>query len=192
MADERDPNRIDSVLRPLPRPGGPSAVRPVVPVRRRELANEAYQHMEKPEGPPAPTDSAHVLVRQVMSRPAIVLPMGASLAEAAEVMRQRDIRHLPVVDPAGRLVGLVTRGNIMERALRGDTGWRSVQVIHAMTRAVATTHADSTIRDAAKVLLTGKHSGMPVVGPEGVPQGFLSARDVLELLVQKAPITLWV
>jgi CBS domain-containing protein len=51
-------------------------------------------------------------VRQWMSSPAIVVRETTLLPEARRQMREQRIRRLPVVDDAGRLVGIVTAGDI--------------------------------------------------------------------------------
>ena len=51
-------------------------------------------------------------VRDWMSSPAIVAPETMTLPEARRMLRERGIRRMPVVDAAGRLVGIVTEGDI--------------------------------------------------------------------------------
>ncbi|HHO81454.1 MAG TPA: CBS domain-containing protein, partial [Bacillaceae bacterium] len=55
-----------------------------------------------------------MLVREIMNRPVFTVRATDTLREAWELMRDRRIRHLPVVDESGRLVGIVT-----DRDLRG-------------------------------------------------------------------------
>lgn len=47
-------------------------------------------------------------MREVMTRHPITIDPNPSLSTAAVVMRGRCVRHLPVVDNCGRLVGIVT------------------------------------------------------------------------------------
>jgi CBS domain-containing protein len=55
-----------------------------------------------------------------MSTPVIAVLPGTSLNAAARVLHQRDVRHLPVVDPEGRLVGIVTRRDLLSVFLQAD------------------------------------------------------------------------
>ncbi len=57
---------------------------------------------------------SEVRIEQVMSRPAIVVPPDALLPEAAHLMVDRKIGCLPVIDAGGRMVGLVTSGDVLE------------------------------------------------------------------------------
>jgi len=54
-------------------------------------------------------------IREVMtpSRDLVTLPPEATVAEAGNLMSERDIRHIPVIDDAGRLVGIVSHRDIL-------------------------------------------------------------------------------
>lgn len=55
-------------------------------------------------------------VAGLMTRPAVTISANARLSEALDLMADRHINRLPVVDKAGKLVGLLTRTNLI-RAL---------------------------------------------------------------------------
>lgn len=57
---------------------------------------------------------------ELMSRPAITVGPDATVAEAARVLRMHLIKRLPVVDPTGRLVGIVSRSDLLSVFLRPD------------------------------------------------------------------------
>ena len=52
-------------------------------------------------------------VSEVMTRNPIVVSEDTPLHIAAELMRRRNIGHLPVVDKNGRLVGIISRSDIV-------------------------------------------------------------------------------
>lgn len=56
----------------------------------------------------------------LMTSPAITIGPDASLAAAAGQMRRYDLKRLPVVDAAGRLVGIVSRADLLKVFLRTD------------------------------------------------------------------------
>jgi CBS-domain-containing membrane protein len=56
----------------------------------------------------------------LMTAPAITVAASESLAQAARVMRRYGIKRLPVVDEAGVLVGIVSRGDLLKPFLRTD------------------------------------------------------------------------
>lgn len=64
---------------------------------------------------------AHGLrARELMSAPAITIAPGAPLAAAAKLMDDERVKRLPVVDDHGRLVGIVTRSDLLRVYLRPD------------------------------------------------------------------------
>ena len=52
-------------------------------------------------------------VRTVMSRPVITISPTGTVGEAAAVMERHCVKRLPVVDPDGRLVGIVSRTDLV-------------------------------------------------------------------------------
>lgn len=190
MADPFDPT-VDAVRR-APAARIP-AVRPTAALRpaARDDAARAYREMEKPAGPARPTDAGQVLVRQIMTSPVITLPLDAAAGEAAAVMDERRIRHVPVVGPDGRLAGLVAESDLF-RAARAGSRWAEAPLQSIMVADVLTLAPDDTLHEAARRLSRRGLAGGPVTDPRGRPVGFLSARDLLAVLVQRAPLTLWV
>ncbi|NOZ88840.1 MAG: CBS domain-containing protein [Crenarchaeota archaeon] len=57
-----------------------------------------------------------VLVGEIMTRNPVTIYDDASLSDAAELMKSKGIGHLPVVSRDGRLVGIVTRSDIVRIA----------------------------------------------------------------------------
>ncbi|MFE1456168.1 CBS domain-containing protein [Streptomyces sp. NPDC058735] len=62
---------------------------------------------------------------QLMSRPAVTVRSDATVAEAARVMARHRVERLPVVDDEERLVGIVTRRDLLQVFLRPDAEIRS-------------------------------------------------------------------
>jgi CBS domain-containing protein len=58
---------------------------------------------------------------ELMSAPPVTIQPGASLAEAAKLMHQHGIKRLPVVDEDDRLLGIVSRTDLLRVYLRPDS-----------------------------------------------------------------------
>lgn len=56
----------------------------------------------------------------LMSTPAVSVHTGVRLTEAARIMARRHVKRLPVVDGDGRLVGIVSRADLLTMFLRAD------------------------------------------------------------------------
>lgn len=56
----------------------------------------------------------------LMTSPAVTVGPDATLTEAARLMHRRHVKRLPVVDGEGRLVGIVSRADVIKAFLRSD------------------------------------------------------------------------
>jgi acetoin utilization protein AcuB len=59
-------------------------------------------------------------VRAAMSAPAICLGAMAEVGEAAELMRRHRIGSLPILDDAGRIVGILTETDVLRHLIRAQ------------------------------------------------------------------------
>lgn len=133
------------------------------------------------------------VVKTWMSGDPVSLRADASALEALDLMVERGIRHLPVVDDARRVVGVVTIDDLRaalpvtvslrkppsaeERPLLQD--W---QVGEVMTHAPFVAEADTTLADAAESMAEHRIGCLPVVDEEGRLAGLLSETDALHAL----------
>ena len=60
------------------------------------------------------------IAADLMTSPAVTVRGDATLPEAAKLMHDRRVKRLPVVDADGRLVGIVTRGDLLAVFMRDD------------------------------------------------------------------------
>ena len=67
-------------------------------------------------------DPEHVPVRDVMATRVVTLPADASVAEAAAVLRQQRIGAAPIVDAEQRLLGIVTRSDLLQALMDVEEG----------------------------------------------------------------------
>lgn len=72
-----------------------------------------------------------------MTTPAVTVAPEATVAEAARLLDRHHIKRLPVVDPAGRLVGLVSRRDLLRVFLRSDDSIRDEIVQDVFSRLLA-------------------------------------------------------
>jgi CBS domain-containing protein len=62
-----------------------------------------------------------VTAAELMTSPAVTIGPDDSLADAARLMHDRHVKRLPVVDQAGRLVGIVSRVDLLSVFDRPDS-----------------------------------------------------------------------
>ena len=143
------------------------------------------------------------LVRDVMARRPITIDPAASLATAIAVMRDKQIRHLPVVDDAGRLVGIITDRDLrsavlapalaeflplgLRRALDSATqALQELRVKDAMTWSAVTTRPDASVSEAAAVMFECRVGSLPV-RENGKLVGIVTERDIFKALMMAIP-----
>jgi acetoin utilization protein AcuB len=121
-----------------------------------------------------------------MTRDVVVVPPELSLASAGRIMKERHIRHLPVVKE-GRLVGILSDRDLLEYegALMGGLG---TKVGTAMTTAPITCLISTTVSRVAQMMLEHKIDSVPVVDPSGLLVGLVTSSDLLHLLVESADV----
>lgn len=142
-------------------------------------------------------------VRDVMTKDPVTIEPDAPLGTAMAVMRERGVRHLPVVNDAGRLTGIITdrdlRGALfapaiaehlsvsIQRRLRalGETIER-LRVRDLMTWGPVTVEPDAPLARAAAIMFEGRFSSLPVV-EAGRLVGIVTERDVLKALAATLP-----
>lgn len=134
----------------------------------------------------------NVVVSEWMSKPVITVEPSTPLKTAHQIMKDCRIRRLPVVKD-GHLVGIITSGDIREASPSDATSlsvwelnylWDQLTVEHSMTRDPVTVTPETTILDAARLMLEKKISGMPVVDPTGHVVGILTESDIFKMLVE--------
>lgn len=132
-----------------------------------------------------------MLVENRMKRDPITISPETGILEASRLLRQHRIRHLPVVK-AGRLVGILTDRDLKRVSPSPATSLSVYEVNYlldkleaeeVMTKQVVTVRPNTTVEDAAKLLLAHKIGGLPVVEGEMLV-GILTETDVLEALIE--------
>lgn len=127
------------------------------------------------------------LVRDHMTEDPVTIRESEMLREAIELVTVRHIRHLPVLDDEGRLVGILTDRDI-KRTLPSpltaaapdeyEAIIETTSVARVMTRDPMTVEADSDVADAVEILVKHKIGGLPVLDA-GFLVGILTERDAL-------------
>jgi len=123
-------------------------------------------------------------VASLMTKMVPVPPIRDSLSEAHRWMNANRIRHLPVVDEQGRLVGLVTQRMVLaawakhgapKHAMCGATV-RELPVEMIMEKDVVTIAPDASVAEAARIMEARRIGCLPVVD-KGKLVGILTEAD---------------
>ena len=129
-----------------------------------------------------------------MKRGLVTVTPGATLEEAARLLKAHRIHHLPVVEGGDRLAGIVTDTDLRNATLdgmvggadRSDSG-RPVTVGEIMTRDVVTLSPGDTLDDAMLALSQERIGALPVVEGERLV-GIVTKADILSALLSTLDI----
>lgn len=116
-------------------------------------------------------------VEQLMSRSLEATFKDTTIAEAASLMRQKDIGFLPIIDGT-QLVGVVTDRDLAIRGIEAGRDPDSIPVAEVMTRDVETVMRDSDVLDAVKRMKERQIQRLVVVESDGHYEGVLSLGDL--------------
>jgi len=106
----------------------------------------------------------------------ITLPEEATIGDALKLMKENKIGGIPIVNNAGKLVGILTN-----RDLRFETN-KKRKVSEVMTREKLVTAPEGTdLKKAEKILQKYKIEKLPVVGKDGKLIGLITYRDIIQL-----------
>jgi CBS domain-containing protein len=116
-------------------------------------------------------------VKDVMNREVALIHTNASVQEAAEVMKERDVGTLPVVLD-GEAVGLITDRDITVRVVAKGLDPQKATVIEAITEGVITCKENDDLEKAVKKMADKKIRRMVVTDDTDKLTGILSFDDV--------------
>ena len=101
---------------------------------------------------------SHTTVGDVMIKEVVTIRQGSSVEDAASIMMNEGVTHLPVISEDGRLEGIVTAWDVSKAVALKYTLLEEI-----MTRDVVTSRSDDPIEGAAKRMTKYNISALPVV-----------------------------
>ncbi|MGM3307815.1 PAS domain S-box protein [Anabaena sp. WFMT] len=133
-------------------------------------------------------DLSKVKISEVMTQPVISLTLdpAQNALTALSFMRQHQIRHLPVVDKQGQLVGLITQDRIRQviqpvhlLKLQYVTEVMVTEVIHALPT--------TSVLELSQIMSDRQISSIIIVAQQDtvlIPVGMITEKDILKVQLQ--------
>jgi CBS domain-containing protein len=120
-----------------------------------------------------------ITASELMTESPTVVDATSTLRNAIEKLHTLDVRHLPVVDTDGALVGMLSDRDLrtFSMALPVDA---SVATI--MTSDVIAVDVDADVAEVVDLMLDNKIGAVPVLDADGALVGIISYVDVLREL----------
>lgn len=146
--------------------------------------------------------------RDVMISPVITVGTTATVRQVAKILLERRISAVPVVDSAGKMVGIVTESDLMHRTeagterpyawwlrfLTGDAELaadyvksHAVRVGDIMTRTVVTADPETPLHEIAMLLEKHQIKRVPIVNKAGELVGIVSRANLIQAVATARP-----
>lgn len=147
-------------------------------------------------------------VKEIMTKDVVSLKPDDNVKDALELLVKMEISGLPVIDPQGKLLGMFTEKDILAYILPSyiekvgrfiyvedpkSTKRKFLELCKAkvgqlMRKEVFTTTEDTTLSEAAHLMLVKKARRIPVIDKQGKVLGIVSRGDVLKALAKEAEL----
>jgi len=128
-----------------------------------------------------------MIVRDCMTTDPISANLLDGLHQTYTRMRERGIRHMPVLDTSGRLAGIVSERDLL-RPSHIDSSpnvsnyfalTNTIKVSEAMTDHAITINAEAPVSEVLELFLKHRFGALPVVDGDNMLLGIVSTVDML-------------
>ncbi|MCL4504021.1 MAG: DUF190 domain-containing protein [Deltaproteobacteria bacterium] len=136
--------------------------------------------------------------KEVMTKPAVMIAQDQLVTEAVNLMLKKQVKRLPVIDEAGRLVGILSRVDVFRSIMRESPDWKAFQeqeiavenlrfVSDIMRRDTPTVFPDTPVEEVIRLIDSNDIQRVCVVNQAGDFLGLISDRDLLIAFSERHP-----
>ncbi|MDN5001319.1 CBS domain-containing protein [Bradyrhizobium sp. GCM10027634] len=146
--------------------------------------------------------------RDIMVSPVVTIGPTATVRQLAQILLERRISAVPVVDADNKILGIASEGDLMHRTESGterSPSWwlqlltgdaqlatdyvksHSIRVQDIMTREVATAAPETPLHEIAVLLEERQIKRVPIVNKEGQLVGIVSRANLLQAIASARP-----
>ena len=131
-------------------------------------------------------------INDIMSCNVISLSSTASMYELHKLMKEHNIRHVPIVDD-NKFAGVVTQKSVLAKVMylldiHGSSllsqEEKSINVMSLVDKNVVFANASMPLKDAAEFFVTNRHGCLPVVNDENQLLGIVTSSDFVRLALK--------
>ena len=120
-------------------------------------------------------------VEKYMSHTPVTIRDNTVYSKAFNIMQEKDLHHLPVVNEKNEVVGILTRRDLQIAAQHFREA--PVEVSDVMHTPVVTISPDEPLLEAARQMIDKRIGGLPVLDDNGKMVGILTETDLLRVLI---------
>jgi acetoin utilization protein AcuB len=122
-------------------------------------------------------------VESYMSHAPITIRDDTDYWKAFEIMQEKDLHHIPVINQDETVVGILTFRDLKMAAMH--FGEAHVEVSEVMHSPVVTVTPGEALAEAARIMIDNRIGGLPVLDDDGQIVGILTETDLLRALVDQ-------
>src|SRR5438045_6078526 len=126
-------------------------------------------------------------VSSLVQGPAVTIGPEATIQEAVECLQGMHIGCVLVAGSDGKLAGIFTERDLLNRVAGRRLEWRSTRVADYMTRDPESLRPDDRIVWALNLMHVGGYRHVPLVDASDRPVGVVSVKDIVSFLVELFP-----
>lgn len=136
--------------------------------------------------------SLAMLIRQKMTHEVVSITPGTSLLKSKSLLRDLNIRHLPVVDKDDHVVGLLYAEDIKAFSPQQTTGLEVLELLDILDETPAkqimqvappTINIDDTVENAALLMVEKRVGCLPVVNNDDKLVGIVTEWDIFKTFI---------
>ena len=110
------------------------------------------------------------------------IPDDSTVHEAAQYLRDRQVRSVGVLDSSGRLVGVISQSDISEKVAAENKCPAWMRVSEIMSTTLVTVSPDRSLHDCLRLMEQNGFYHLLVVDQAGTYHGMVSVRDLLSVI----------
>ena len=135
-----------------------------------------------------------MLLKEIMTKDPVTLNIDESFCRVAQIFQEKDIRHQPIVNSQGLILGIISQRDLNriaspQKGPNGeylyDQGELAKYILkqHIIERVVSLSPED-TLETAVEIMAEKKLGCIPIVDPDGKAVGIVTVPDLLKLFLK--------
>jgi CBS domain-containing protein len=136
----------------------------------------------------------NLLLKDIMTKDPVTLNIDEPFCRVAQIFQERDIRHLPIVNSEGVILGIISQRDLNritspKKSPEGDYLYDPAELAkyilkqHVIQK-VVTLSPEDTLEKAVELMAAKKLGCIPVVTPAGKVTGIATITDILSLFLK--------
>ena len=135
-----------------------------------------------------------MLLKEIMTKDPVTLNIDESFCRVAQIFQEKDIRHLPIVNSQGLILGIISQRDLNrivspQKGPNGEYLYDPAELTkyilkqHVIQKVFSLSPED-TLEKAVEIMAEKKLGCMPIADPEGRVVGIVTVTDLLKLFLK--------